>query len=76
MTTVRDGYPQIQVPTKNFINFQRAVGGFVDELTENGFTLRLIGMYYTKGAAVVSLGKGIRLASKIPTLTAWEGSRL
>ena len=50
----------------------------MDGLPEEGFTLRLIDTYWTKGAAaVVCLDDETRdwLAGNIPTLTAWEGSR-
>jgi hypothetical protein len=58
---------------------QQAIGGLVDGLPEEGFTPRLIDMYWTKGAAiVVCLNKETSdwLAKNISTLRAWEGSRL
>ena len=79
MAIVCDGYLEIQVSSENFINIQRAVGGLVDELPEEGFTPRLKDMYWKKGPAiVVCLDEGTRdwLASKVPNLRAWEGSRL
>jgi hypothetical protein len=51
----------------------------VDDLPDEGFTPRLIDTYWTKGAAImVCQDEETRdwLASKVPTLTAWEGSRL
>jgi hypothetical protein len=46
-------YPEDQVSKGNLTNIQRAVGGFVDGLPIEGFTPRLIDMYWTKGAAIV-----------------------
>ena len=51
----------------------------MDELPEEGFTTRLNDMYWTKGGAIVICpDEGTRdwLASKVPTLKAWEASRL
>jgi hypothetical protein len=51
----------------------------VDGLPEEGFTPRLIDIYWTKGAAVVVCqDKETRdwLASSVPNLKAWEGSKL
>jgi hypothetical protein len=74
MAIVYDGYPEVQGSRENFINIQRGIGGLVDELPEEGFTPRLIDMYWTRGAAVVvCLDEGTRewVASKLPTLRAW-----
>jgi hypothetical protein len=79
MAIVCDGYLEIQVSRENFTNTERDIGGLVDWLPEEGFTPRLIDMYWTKeAAAVVCLDEEIKdwLASNIPTLRAWEGSRL
>ena len=42
MPIVWDGYPEIQVSKENFVDIQRVIGGFVDELPEQEFTHRLI----------------------------------
>jgi len=79
MAIVCDGYPEIKISKENFVGIQRAIGGLVDELPEEGFTPKLIDTYWTRGAAImVCQDKETRdwLASKVPTLTAWEGSRL
>jgi hypothetical protein len=79
MAIVCEGYPDVQVSKENFDDIQQAVGGLVDGLPEEGFTPRFIDMYWTKGAAVVVCqDKETRdwLASSIPTLRAWEGSKL
>jgi hypothetical protein len=68
-------YLEVQVSKENFVNIQRAVGG----LPLEGFTPRLIDMYWTKGAsAVVCQDEETRdwLAGNLPTLRAWEDSRL
>jgi hypothetical protein len=51
----------------------------VDGLPEEGFTLRLVNSYWAKGAAImVCQDKETSdwLAARVPTLVAWEGSRL
>lgn len=35
------------------MNIQRAIGGLVNELSEEGFTSKLIDTYWAKGAAIV-----------------------
>jgi hypothetical protein len=51
----------------------------MDELPEEGFTPKLVDSYWAKGAAIMfchdKLTKGW-LAARVPTLAAWEGSRL
>jgi hypothetical protein len=74
-------YPEVLVSRENFTNIQRAVGELVVWVwpPEEGFTPRLIDMYWTKGATVVvCLDEETRdwLASNMPTLRAWESSRL
>jgi hypothetical protein len=57
---------------------QRAIGALVDELPEEGFTPKLNDTYWTTGAAImVCQDEETKdwLASKVPILTAWEGSR-
>jgi len=51
----------------------------VDELLEEGFTPRLADSYWAKGAAIMVCQDVLTmdwLTSKIPTLEAWEGSRI
>ena len=51
----------------------------MDELPDEGFTLRLIDTHWTKVAAVmVCQDEETKdwLTAKVPTLTVWEGSRL
>jgi len=79
MAIICEGYLDAQVSKDNFINIQRAVSRLVDELPEEGFTPRLVNMFWTKGAAVVVCqDEETRdwLAGHIPTLRAWENSRL
>jgi hypothetical protein len=45
MAIVCEGYPEVQVSKENFDDIQRAVGGLVDGVPEEGFTPRLIDMY-------------------------------
>lgn len=45
MATVCEGYPEDQVSKDNFNTIQRAIGGLVDELPEEGFIPRLIDMF-------------------------------
>jgi len=79
MVIVCEGYPEAQVFKDNFTNIQRAVSRLVDKLPEEGFTPRLVNMFWTKGAAVVVCqDEETRdwLASHVPTLRAWGNSRL
>jgi hypothetical protein len=79
MAIICDGYPKVQVSNDNFINIQRAIGGLVDGLPEEGFTPRLFDTYWAKGAAiVVCQDEETRdwLGSEVPKMNAWEGSRL
>ena len=74
-----DDYPKTQVSREHFVEIQRAIGRLVDELPEGGFTPRLADSYWSKGAAImVCQDETTRywLAARVPTLVAWEGSRL
>jgi len=78
MVIVYEGYPGIQISRENFVGIQRAVGGLMDGLPEEGFTPRLVNSYWTKGAAIMVCQDGEtrdRLAARLPTLVAWEGCR-
>lgn len=60
-----------------FVTIQRAIGGLVDELPEEGFTSKLNDTYWAKGAAIMVCQHEKTkdwLPSKAQTLTAWEGS--
>jgi len=48
-----DDYPKTQVSSEHFVDIQRAIGRLVDELPEEGFTPRLAGCYWSKGAAIM-----------------------
>jgi hypothetical protein len=51
----------------------------VDELPKEGFTPRLVESYWAKGAAIKVHHEELTknsLAARVPTLVAWEGSRL
>jgi hypothetical protein len=75
---VEEDYPKSQISRKNFLDIQRAIGRLVDELPE-GLTPRLADSYWSKGTAIMVCQdeptKDL-LAAKVPTLVAWEGSRL
>jgi hypothetical protein len=61
-------YPEIKVSKEDFVGIQRAIGGLVDELPEEGFTPRLIDTYWTRGAAIIVCQDGETrdwLASKV-----------
>jgi len=76
---VCEGYPRDQISRDNFVNIQRAISRLVDGLPEEGFTPRLVDSYWSKGAAImVCQDEPTRdwLAECVPTMTAWEGSRL
>jgi hypothetical protein len=72
-------YPGTQISRENFLDIQRAIGRLVDELPKEGFIPRLIDSYWAKGAAVMVCHDEQTkdwLAARVPTLAAWEGSRL
>ena len=74
-----DDYPKTQVSSEHFVDIQRAIGWLVDELPEEVFTPRLADSYWLKGAAIMVCQDEMTrdwLAAKVPTLVAWEGSRL
>ena len=50
----------------------------MDELPEEGFTPRLVDSYWAKGAAIMVCLEATKdwMASRLPTLESWEGSRL
>jgi hypothetical protein len=79
VAVVGDDYPSCSISRKNFLDIQRAIGRLVDELPEQGQTPRLVDSYWTKGAAIMLCQDEATtewLTSKVPTLEAWEGSRL
>jgi hypothetical protein len=78
VAVVGDDYPRSSTLRENFLNIQWAIGQLVDELPEEGLTPRLVDSYWTKGAIMVCQDEATRdwLTSKVPTLEAWEGSRL
>ena len=79
MAVVCENYPERQISTENFTDIQGAIGRLVDELPEEGFTPRLVDSYWAKGAAItVCHDESTKdwLAAGVPTLVAWEGSKL
>jgi hypothetical protein len=79
MAIVGEDYPGIQTSRENFADVQHAIGRLVDELPEEGFNPSLVDSYWAKGAAImVRQDEKTRdwLAARVPTLVAWEGSRL
>ena len=79
MAVVCEDYPENQISKGKFTNIQRAIGLLVDELPEEGLTPRLVDSYWAKGAAIMVCHDETTkkwLAVRVPTLSAWEGSRL
>jgi len=79
VAVVCEDYPKSQVSREHFVDIQRAIGRLVDELLEEGFNPRLVDSYWAKGAAIMvcqNVPTKDWLTSKVPTLEAWEGSRL
>jgi hypothetical protein len=79
MAIVCEGFPETLITKDNFVAIQRAIGRLVDGLPEEGFTPRLIDVYWAKGAAIAVCQDQEScdwLARLVPTMTAWEGSRL
>jgi hypothetical protein len=76
---VGEDYPRSSLSRGNFLDIQRAIGWLVNGLPEEGLTPLLVDSYWTKGAAIMVCqdeDTGDWLTSKVPTLEAWEGSRL
>jgi hypothetical protein len=72
-------YPREQISRDNFADIQRAIGRFVDELPEEGFTPRLVDSYWSRGAAIMVCHDELTkewLIAKAPSMAEWEGSRL
>jgi hypothetical protein len=79
VAVVGEDYPKSQITRENFSDIQRTIGRLLDELPEEGFTPRLADSYWSKGAAIIVWQDEPTkdwLAAKVPTLVAWEGSRL
>ena len=79
VAVVEEDYPGIQISRENFADIQRAIGRLVDELPEDRFTPRLVDSYWAKGAAIMVCHDKLTkdwLATRVPTLVAWEGSRI
>jgi hypothetical protein len=77
---VCEDYPGRQISKENFTDIQRAISRLMDELPEEGFTPKLVDSYWAKGAATIMVCHDVPtrdcLAVRVPTLVAWEGSRL
>jgi len=79
VAVVCENYPESHISKENFLDIKRAIGRLVDKLPEEGLTPRLIDSYWAKGVAImVSHNESTKdwLAARVPTLVAWEGSRL
>jgi hypothetical protein len=78
MAFVGEAYPGIQISRQNIVDIQRAICWLVDELPEEWLIPRLVDSSWVKGAAImVCQDETIDwLAARVPTLVAWEGSRL
>jgi hypothetical protein len=79
MTIVCEVHTGTQISRENFADIQWAIGQFVDEVPEDGFTPRLADTYWAKGAATMVCQDHKNsdwLTAKVPTLVTWEGSRL
>jgi hypothetical protein len=79
VTVICENYQGTHISRENFLDIERAVGRLVDELPEEGFIRKLDDSYCAKGAAVMVCHDEQTkdwLAARVPTLVAWEGSRL
>jgi len=76
---VSENYPESQLSKENFIDIQQVIGWLVDELPEEGLTPRLVDSYWAKWEAITVCHDEPTtdwLAARVPSLAAWEGSRL
>jgi hypothetical protein len=79
MAIVCEDYPSTQISKGNFVAIQKAISWLVDGPPEEEFTPRLVDAYWGKGAAIMVCQDQDTcdwLAGLVPTMTAWEGSRL
>ena len=79
MAVICEDYLESQISKENFTDIQQAIGRLVDELPEEGLTPRLVDSYWVKGAAIMVCHDEATkdwLAARVPTLSAWEVSRL
>jgi hypothetical protein len=79
MDIVCDDHPVTTISKENFVSIQRAISWLVDGLLEVGFTPKLVDTYWAKGAGIMVCQDQETcdwLAGAVPTLAAWEGSRL
>jgi hypothetical protein len=53
MAIICNGCPEVQVSKVKFVDIQREIGGLMNGLPQEGFTLLLINTYWAKGAAIV-----------------------
>jgi len=79
VAVVYENYPESQISKENFVDFQRAIIRLVDEHPGEWCTPRQVDSYWVKGAAIVVCHDEMTkdwLAARVPTLVAWEDSRL
>jgi hypothetical protein len=79
MAIICDGYPKAQVTKDDFEKIQRAIGGLVDGLPEDGFTPKLVNTYWAKGATTaVCLHEETKawLGTEVPKMNVGDGSKL
>jgi hypothetical protein len=76
---VCEDYPRTLITKEKLVEIQRAIGRLVNGLPEEGFTPRMVDTNWSKGAAIMVCHDKETcdwLAGAVPTLAAWEGSRL
>jgi hypothetical protein len=79
VAVVGEDYLGIQISRENIADIQWAISQLVDELPEKRFTPRLVDSFRATGAAIMLCHDELTkdwLAARVPTLVAWEGSRL
>jgi len=79
VVAVGENYPESQISKENFVDIQRAIGRLVIGLPEERFTPKLVDSCWANGAAIMVCHDEMTkywLAARVPTLAAWEGSRL
>jgi hypothetical protein len=79
MAIVCEDLPETLISKEYLVEIQRAIGRLVDGLPEWGFIPSLVITYSAKGAAIIVCHDQETcdwLAGAVPTLGAWEGSKL
>jgi len=75
MAIICNGYPEVQISKVIFVDIQWEIGGFMNGLSQEGFTPMLIGNYWAKWVVIVVRQDEETcnwLSGNVQNLRAWE----